>query len=470
MADVFAVIGVYIDNSDDYIETGFFDDSDIHVVGGLSVAANIAKFAEVDVTIASSVAADSNRLRNNSASIGIASGVDTTATRTVGGSVDIAIVSSVSTSSVAADFADVDINITSGLDTTAKRLRNADITIAIVTQTADVTAKRQRGGDITISITPSTVVVADAVDADIAVVDINIVSGVSSSSNRLRNNTSTIVATSTVTGLPKGIVKDAGTDPYAIEDGWAYTWDNVGIYGDWDNWPDTVWGEFTGPHIPITSSTTFQGGLQLQGSVDIASTSGVTASANIVTNNTSNIVSASTVSVSGGRRRDTASTIANTSSLTVDEGLLRDNSITINATSGVTLDGFANPEITISSTSGVTIDGNVVFGSAVINIPSTSSVSATPALKITGQVNITLASAVVIRGSNYLIDPYRTAVVDSETRTIRVLSDDTRTVAIDSETRGIRVLQETRKTPLDSETRQYRLALPPIVNNVRINQ
>jgi hypothetical protein len=135
----------------------------------------------------------------------------------------------------------------------------------------------------------------------------------------------------------------------------------------------------------------------------------------------------------------------------------------------VSLDGFANPETTITTTSGVDVDANVEF-TGIGDVDITSSVEANGSLRISGQVNISLATVVVNVGTVRLVDPYRTSTVASETRTIRVLDDDARSVVVDCETRGIRVLQETRKTPLDSETRQYRLALPPIVNNVRINQ
>ena len=433
---MFAVAGVYIDNSDDYIETGFFDDSDIASVGSVAVSASIAKQAQIVIAVTS----------------------DATVTGTD------------------ADFATIEVNIASGLDTTASRLRQGDVTVAIVTQTTDVTAKRKRGGTTTIAITPATTVVADAVDADIAVVNITSTSSSTAKAEIAPSVTipveTSIVATAggvVVSRVRRLSIVSASTLPYGLEDGYDYTWDNVGLYADWDNWPDNVWGEFSGLHIPITSGSDFGGGLQITGDITIQSTSAVSADANKLRNNTIQIDATTLVDVAGGRIRDTQSTIDATSAFSVGRGRLRNNTIDITATSAVSLEGFANPETTIASTSSLNVDAGVVY-TGLIDLPITSTVEAGGSLKIVGQVNITLATVVVNVGTVRDVDPYRTASIDSETRTIRVLDDDLRTVAVDCETRGIMVLEETRKTPLDSETRQYRLALPPLVGTTRINQ
>ena len=119
----------------------------------------------------------------------------------------------------------------------------------------------------------------------------------------------------------------------------------------------------------------------------------------------------------------------------------------------------------INKTAGVSLTEHYV---GTITVPATATIVTDGVRYRTSEADIDLGSVIVVVGSaTPVTDPFRTYVVDSETRGFPVTSE-TRSTTIQSETRIIIIPTETRTIEVDDETRTYKIAIPPFVSpNIR---
>jgi len=321
---------------------------------------------------------------------------------------------------------------------------------------------------------PSSTVTVNAQIGIAGIAPINSASSVTASAERTRTTSIPIAINTTVDANARGINIFASSLGYGLEDGTAYTWDNVGSTGDWDNWPDNVWGDFSGLHIPITTRSTITGGRVKTGNVTISLG---TVTVNVGTRQrpgTATIaIASSTATAAGTQIRGRTSTIANTTTTSTTSTRQRTNDSTLAIATTVTPadNRTRNSASTITTTTTTAFTGNVVFTSDT-TVQASSILATTGRARLAGVSTINLATVNITTGTVYQPDPYRTHRVESSTRTIRVSNIDDRTVAMDSETRTIMVLSDDNRTyATTSETRQYKLPVPPLVaRRQRINQ
>ena len=248
-------------------------------------------------------------------------------------------------------------------------------------------------------------------------------------------------------------IHDVAGDPYRLQSG-DYTWDAVGAGGDWDNWPDNVWGNFDGVHVPITLRTATTGGFTASGLPSIIITSAIEAVTPSLTLSTDvNITTTSSVSVLGGFLLSAQPSVDSTLSVAVTGGLLIGGASTLNIQSSVSALGQLTlpGNISIPLQTGFTVQGNHIF-----TVPATihlqSQLLTMAAGTLSGIATIGLGTVVVSIGSRQVFDRYRAHLVDSESRAIAVIPDS-------------------RIYIVDSQTRTYKISVPPLLGtgNIRIN-
>jgi len=278
-------------------------------------------------------------------------------------------------------------------------------------------------------------------------------------------------ASITVSGT---ILLDAGQLAYALEDGTDYTWANTVPANSytWDTWPDNVWGEFSGLHIPVVSSTTTNAGIRYDQPINITLATVNVIAGTRTRSGESTIGITASVSSSADRQRggSASATIATTGSATPTRQRSGDSTLDVTTSVTATSTRQRSATVTADITTSLTTQGNVVYTTPVSSTITTS-VAVTGNAVLDGAITITLGTVNTTVGRIFRPDPYRTGDIISETRTIPVLDDDNRQRVALSETRTIVVLDDdNRKYTLESETRQYKLPIPPLVNKIRTNQ
>lgn len=450
MATIYGIIAPYIDDQDNYIVQDYYKEG-IRVTATVTVSGEDQDLATILIVAATGATVQGSATFAGRATVQAQSTVTSTAVKTVTGSITISGQCSVTTSAA----------LTLG----------GSLTIEAQHQITAI-PKLTLGAQSTINLGSVTVVTGE--DYDFATVTINSSSQVTLTANSISDPGATVEIVSAVITDPyatfSGAVISAGTlgidvrgnqihdvirDPYQLESGETYSWDSVGNNHDWDDWPQSIWGNVTGVHIPVRSQTQWQGGYDASGIINIGATSTVEAvTPSLYKGGNSTIESTSIVTPYGGFLIDADSTIDIDSTVSARSGLLFDVGATVDNQSSVS----AIPTLTLSTTVAIsgqtqlTGSGNFIFQvPALVEAELGISAFANGTMSAIG--NITLGTVVLTVGRITAFDYYRAHLVDSETRTIMVLEDS-----------------RTHRVP--SQTRIYRIPLPIKIGlkNRRINQ
>lgn len=433
------VSGYYLSPADaqDYVTGDFFE------VFTLNSSAQTTTSA----TAALEVSAESE--------ITAAAATTTTATNTLSANVNLTLGTSTVTVASATASGAIDINIASGLSTDAARLAGANISIPAAHQISAV-PKINRGGQSTIA--SALAVSADAVDADLGVVILAGTLGVTASASVLSANAASVIASSSVSttatnqfGFDVTVANSTTTttlgnqihdplrDPY--DPGYDYTWDNVGLYDDWDTWPKAVWGPVEGAHIGSFATTNVTGGFIAAGIGTVNSTSTVTVDA--VRNRAATVdIALGTVTVVTGGELFFGDIAATTTSVVNVTGNLIHRSAEIDIALGTVTatvgERVVYGDIVAPAQSSVSVTAQNIIG-AISTLASTTSLTTTGNAVFAGSINISLGTVTATIAAVQTYDPYRTATVYTESRTLMVLDEYARTESASSETRTYKI-------------------------------
>ncbi len=293
-----------------------------------------------------------------------------------------------------------------------------------------------------------------------------------------------IEITSTVTATPDRILGSGsivsvttstttvGSEKSGL-DNIVYSWDDTGSGRySWDNWwlTDRTW-EQRGVILRSESSMNTIAGKKKLGESLVFGSADVDTKGAKTTSSISFIDAVTTSTVKGGILFDAQGGITGETSIVALGGFLRSASATLNVTNTVTVAGVTqiSGNVTLTNVSSVEVDGSISFAGN-ITIPGNCVVEASAIKLLTGGASIDLGTVVVVVGSSTPIaDPFRTAIVDSETRKLNV-TEESRKNIVASETRIIIIPEETRTFTIQEETRKIKVPVPPFVsNNIRSN-
>ena len=443
MAILYGYVGPYTENPSDYLAEDYWLDYSISSDGGFNVTVEAldADLGASIVIFETQVTVDANVTHRASTTVIAGCVVTPQADIIQSTSVNIdAAIGAITTQGVLTLPGSTVVAVTSELNPippTITLRSSVDITVVLDTNTqAD-----ERDFGVVDPVSSTVVVSANASMLVPAAVNNIVVSSTTTASfEYIAGGSADIIANSIATVLGNQ-THDAGLDPYTLTDGYDYTWDNVGLNANWDDWPDTTWGNFTGPHIPVASEIQTQASLLItSGSAQSEITSDLEINAVARFGAPANIsINSASVLVAGYLLSETVIVAGNTQ-VNVNAGVIRST-----ATCNVAL------QSTVPSVSAFLIKYGIITVSAnsvVANVNAiqthrpqdltllASTVLTTNALAVyRSTINISLGTITTQVASIRSTDPYRTALVSSETRTIQVIDELARTTTASSETR-----------------------------------